>query len=106
MMQRWLGSYMYDIMQGTYVPPKRMESSLRNIFAQSADKNYFYEALPTIGNPLGLSSRGAPLAARFQNLLIADFLNYMAVCHHTYLSSWDDAQKKKPMSRQPPTAIS
>ena len=94
MMQRWLGSYMLDIMQGTYVPPKRMESSLRNIFAQSADKNYFYEAMPSIGNPLGLSSRGAPLAARFQNLLIGDFLNYMAVRHHVYLSTWDEAQKK------------
>lgn len=106
MMQRWLGSYMLDIMQGTYVPPKRMESSLRNIFAQSADKNYFYEAMPSIGNPLGLSSRGAPLAARFQNLLIGDFLNYMAVRHHVYLSTWDEAQKKKFLSRQPPTATS
>ena len=106
MMQRWLGSYMLDIMQGTYVPPKRMESSLRNIFAQSADKNYFYEAMPSVGNPLGLSSRGAPLAARFQNLLIGDFLNYMAVRHHVYLSTWDEAQKKKFLSRQPPTATS
>ena len=48
------------------VPTIAVLSSLRNIFAQSADKNYFYEAMPTIGNPLGLSSRGAPLAARFQ----------------------------------------
>ena len=104
MMQRWLGSYMQDIMLGNYAPPKRMETSLRNIFAQSADKNYFYETMPTIGNPLGLSSRGAPLAARFQNLLIGDFLNYMALCHHIYPSSWDEAQKKKLLSRQPPTA--
>ena len=106
MMQRWLGSYMQDIMLGNYTPPKRMESSLRNIFAQSADKNYFYEAMPTIGNPLGLSKRGAPLAARFQNILIGDFLNYMALRHNIFLSSWDESQKKNFQTRQQPTATS
>lgn len=105
MMLRWLPDYMNAICQGTYAPPSRTEQSLRNIFAQSADKNYFFETIPDISNPLGLSGRGAPLASKVQNLLIGDFLNYMALRHNTYLSSWGDAQKKNFLSRQRRTVL-
>jgi hypothetical protein len=105
MMLRWLPVYMNDIRLGRYVPPARMEQSLRNIFAQSADRSYFFETIPNYGNPLGLSSRGAPLASKVQNLLIGDFLNYMALRHDTYLSTWGDDVKKNFVNRQQPTAM-
>ena len=41
-------------------------------------KNYFFETLPSMANPLGMGMRSIPLAEKVQNLLIADFLNYMA----------------------------
>lgn len=100
LMQRWLPSYFNAIRVGTYAPPSRTEATLRNAFAQSASKNYFFESMPTIGNPLGLSGRGAPLASKVQNVLIGDFLNYLALNHHVYLSSWSDEQKKNFLSRQ------
>lgn len=103
MMIRWFPEYMNEIRLGSYAPSERMEQSLRNIFAQSASKNYFFETIPQVGNPLGLSSRGAPLASKVQNLLIGDFLNYMAIRHGTYPSSWDDGQKKNLLSRLQPT---
>ena len=105
MMLRWLPAYMNDIRLGSYAPSVRMEQSLRNIFAQSASRSYFFETIPQIGNPLGLSSRGAPLAGKVQNLLIGDFLNYMALRHGVYLSSWGDDVKKNFLTRQQPTAI-
>ena len=100
MMLRWWAVYMNDIRLGRYAPSARMEQSLRNVFAQSADRSYFFETIPNYGNPLGLSSRGAPLASKVQNLLIGDFLNYMALRHDTYLSTWDDDVKKKFVNRQ------
>lgn len=100
---RWLPAYMNDIRMGSYAPSQRMEQSLRNIFAQSANKNYFFETIPQIGNPLGISGRGAPLASKVQNLLIGDFLNYMALRHNTYLSTWGDAEKKNLLSLHPLT---
>lgn len=103
MMLRWLPTYMNDIRQGVYAPPQRVEQSLRNIFAQSANRNYLFEAIPQISNPLGLSQRGAPLASKVQNLLIGDFLNYMALRHNVYLSTWSDDVKKNFVNRQQPT---
>ena len=100
MMQRWIASYFNDIRIGAYAPPSRTENTLRNIFAQSAQKNYFFESMPTISNPLGLSGRGAPLAGKVQNVLIGDFLNYMALKHNVFLSSWTDEQKKNFLNRQ------
>lgn len=100
LMIRYLPMYMNDIQAGSYQSPNRMQQSLRNIFSQSSSKNYFFEEIPDMGNPLGLSSRAAPLAGKVQNLLIGDFLNYMALRHNTYLSSWSEAQKKNFLTRQ------
>ena len=44
MMLRWLPVYMNDIRLGRYVPPARMEQSLRNIFVAQ-------EHLRTVGRP-------------------------------------------------------
>ena len=105
MLLRWLPDYMNALRLGSYAPSGRVEQSLRNIFAQSAQKNYFFETIPDISNPLGLSGRGAPLASKVQNILIGDFLNYMALKHNVYLSSWGDGQKKNFLSRHQPTAL-
>ena len=85
---------MTDLRRGTYQPSARLENILRNVFAQSASKGYFFENIPTISNPLGLGEKAIPLCEKVQNNLIADFLNYLALVHDTYLSSWTEEQKK------------
>ena len=57
---QYFPSYMNDIRAGAYAVPSRTEQSLRNIFAQSAQKSYFYETVPDLGNPLGLTGRASP----------------------------------------------
>lgn len=94
MMLQYLPSYMNDLRTGRYTSPSRFESSLRNIFTQAASKNYFFEKMPNVGNPLGLSNRSAPLADKIQNLLIEDFLGYMVSNHSIYPSTWDERKKK------------
>lgn len=94
LMLRYLPDFIFDITKGSYAPSERMEQQLRTIFQQSASRNYFYEVMPYAGNPLGLSSRAAPLASKVQNLLISEFLGYLAVRKNAYLPSWGDEQKK------------
>lgn len=103
MMLRWFSSYMNDLRTGKYVPPSRFEGNLRNMFTQAAAKNYFFEKMPDVSNPLGLSERSAPLAEKMQNLLIEDFLGYMVANHSMYPSNWDEQQKKNFLSKLPMT---
>lgn len=103
MMLQYLPSYMNDLRTGRYTSPSRFESSLRNIFTQAASKNYFFEKMPNVGNPLGLSNRSAPLADKIQNLLIEDFLGYMVSNHSIYPSTWDEQQKKNFLIKLPKT---
>lgn len=100
MMLRYMASYMRDILAGRYVTPSRTQQSLRNVFAQSGDKGYFFEEIPDVGNPLGVGRRALPLASKVHNLLIGDFLNYMALRHDKYVSTWDESQKKNFQKRQ------
>ena len=81
--------------QGIYALPEHTELALRNIFTMSAMKNYFYETLPSMANPLGMGARSIPIAERVQNLLIGDFLNYLALRHQIFLSSMSAIEKKK-----------
>ena len=46
-----------------------------------------------------MSRRCMPLAAKVQNLLIADFLNYLALRHQVYLSTMDEVLKKNSESK-------
>jgi hypothetical protein len=48
-----------------------------------------------MANPLGMTSRSLPLAEKVQNLLIGDFLNYLALRHQIFLSSMSAIEKKK-----------
>lgn len=73
LMLRFLPFYMEDLQRGIYTVPEHTEQSLRNVFSVGATKNYFFENIPSLGNPLGLGQRAVPLACKVQNLLIADF---------------------------------
>ena len=95
LMMRWFPDYMLDLSAGAYALPEHTELALRNMFTMSAMKNYFFETLPSMANPLGMGTRSIPLAEKVQNLLIADFLNYMALRHQIFLSSMSQAVKKK-----------
>lgn len=95
LMMRFYPAYLSDVASGIYRVPERTEQSLRNIFSVSAVKNYFYELIPSYANPLGIGDRSLPVAVKVQNLLIADFLNYMALQHGIFLSSMSESDKKK-----------
>ena len=55
--------------------------------------------MPRMANPLGIGSRCMPLATKVQHLLIADFLNYLAMRHQVYLSTMDEVLKKNCKSK-------
>lgn len=94
LMLRFLPHYMEDLQHGAYRLPEHTEQSLRHIFTMGAVKEYFYERMPSIANPLGLGRKAMPLACKVQNLLIADFLNYLALRHEVYLSTAGGDVKK------------
>lgn len=96
---RFFPVYMTDLNSGQYVLPSRTEQTLRNVLTMASMKNYFFETMPSMENPMGLGRRCIPLAEKVQNLLIADFLNYLALCHNTYLSTWNDQLKKKHLNK-------
>lgn len=100
LMIRFLPTYMEDLFRGAYSVPEYTEQSLRNIFSIGASKNYFFETMPSMANPLGIGNRSLPLACKVQNLLIADFLNYLALRHNVYLSTISEELKKNFNPRQ------
>lgn len=100
LMMKFLPSYLQDMHCGLYHVPEHTEQALRNIFTMSAMKNYFFEMLPNISNPLGIGRRSVPLAEKVQNLFIEDFLNYLALNHHVFLSSLSALEKKKHKKQQ------
>ncbi|MBR5175231.1 MAG: M23 family peptidase, partial [Bacteroidales bacterium] len=104
LMLRFFPVYLSDLGSGAYALPQRTEAALRNILTMASSRKYFFEAMPSMENPMGLGRRSVPLAAKVQNLLIADFLNYLALIHGTYLSTWDDELKKKHAMRLRQTA--
>ena len=99
LMLRFLPRYLDDLRHGLYASPQRTEQSLRNLFTQAAARNYFFEAVPSMHNPLGIGNRALPLACKVQELLIADFLNYLAAKQGVFLSTLDDAVKKKSVNK-------
>ena len=99
-MLRFLPVYMEDLFRGEYIVPEYTEQSLRNVFTVGAAKNYFFESMPSMANPLGIGGRALPLAGKVQNLLIADFLNYLALRHNVYLSTMSEEVKKNFNLRQ------
>lgn len=99
LMLRFLPHYMKDLQLGEYTLPEHTEQSLRHIFTVGAMKKYFYEDMPSMANPLGLGRKAMPLACKVQNLLIADFLHYLALRHDVYLSTMGGDVKKNFMTK-------
>ena len=95
LMMKFLPNYLQDMQRGFYHVPAHTEQALRNIFTMSAIKNYFFEMLPNISNPLGIGRKSIPIAEKVQNLFIEDFLNYLALNHRIFLSSLSASEKKK-----------
>ena len=54
LMLHFLPHYMEDLRHGAYTLPRNTEQSLRHIFTVGAMKEYFYENMPSMANPLGL----------------------------------------------------
>ena len=103
LMMRFFANYMNDLHEGLYSCPHRTEQSLRHLFSAAAMKDYFYESMPSMVNPLGIGRRSVPLVSKVQNLLIGDFLNYMALRHQIFLSTMTSLEKKKLKSKPYPT---
>ena len=103
LMMRFFANYMNDLHEGLYSCPQRTEQSLRHLFSAAAMKDYFYESMPSMVNPLGIGRRSIPLVSKVQNLLIGDFLNYMALRHQIFLSTMTSLEKKKLKSKPYPT---
>ena len=99
LMLRFLPYYMEDLQRGVYVLPEHTEQSLRHIFTMGAMREYFYENMPSMANPLGLGHKSIPLVSKVQNLLIADFLHYLALRHNVYLSTMSGDIKKNSMTK-------
>ena len=105
LMLRFYPDYLLDIGSGQHKVSDRTAQSLRNIFSLSAIRNYFYEAIPSLANPLGLGPRSMPIAAKVQNLLVGDFLDYLAFRHGIFLSTLGENGKKKDLTKRwPPSA--
>ena len=100
LMLRFYPDYLTDIAGGQYKVSGHTVQSLRNIFSLSAIRNYFYEVIPSLANPLGIGSRSIPIAAKVQNLLIGDFLDYLAFRHGVFLSTLDESGKKKDLTKR------
>ena len=103
LMMRFFANYMNDLHEGLYNCPQRTEQSLRHLFSAAAMKDYFYESMPSMVNPLGIGRRSVPLVSKVQNLLIGDFLTYMAHRHQIFLSTMTSLEKKKLKSKPYPT---
>lgn len=95
LMLNYYPAYMSELMEGSYHGGEHTLQSLRNLFSVASMKHYFFETLPSMANPMGITQRSASLVAKAQNLLIGDFLNYLAVRQHIFLSSLGDDLKKK-----------
>ena len=102
LMMRYYPAYMEELLQGSYKGTDHIVQSLRNLFTVGAMKQYFMECLPSLANPLGVTRRAVPLVSKAQNLLISDFLNYLAIRQQVFLSSMGDPQKKNLKKKDSP----
>lgn len=98
LMLRWYPAYMTDLQSGAYRLPSQTELSLRNLLSWAAVKQLFFRRIPNLANPGGLDDSAIPTACKAMNLLIGDFLNYIALRHQVFLMGMDDGLKKKRMT--------
>jgi len=103
LMMAWFPAYFGEILDGSYKGGEHIKQQLSRLFQVGQLKQFFMETLPSAANPLGISSRAAVLASKAQNLLISDFLNYLALRQNIFLSSMGEAQKKNLKRKPVPT---
>ena len=72
-------------------------------FNENFDLN---EIAKSLSLETSMHSHPMPLVCKVQNLLIADFLNYLALRHNVYLSTMSELLKKKPSITPSATAES
>lgn len=94
MMKKFFIPYFADIIMGAYKVPESTTTGISELFNQARNEKLFFESIPSLANPLGLGERSSSLAGMMLNFLIGDFLNYMAVRHRVFLSTWGEAEKK------------
>lgn len=95
LMDKFFGSYLGDILRKRYHVPGSTEQDLRSAFQEGISGGMFFEHTPSLLNLFGLGSRAKSLFERVQTILIEDFLNYLALMHHIFLSSMGEDEKKK-----------
>lgn len=96
LMLRYYPEYIEAVQNGSYNVGKNIEQSLRNIFSVATMKEYFFETIPSACNPLGIGMKSAAIAGKVQNLLIEDFVQYLALRRNIFLSGQSENEKKKP----------
>lgn len=94
MLLHYMPQFFQELAAGSYSLSSRTVPTLQDLFRQVQDGHYTYEAVPMMGNPLGLGPRSAPLVGQIQDVFLREFLHYMALRHNTYLPSWGDDEKK------------
>lgn len=94
LMEKYFLPYFKDIMVGNYKVPKKTTSSIADVFNRARNEGAFFETISSMANPLGLGSRSVGFGGMILNLLIGDFLAYLAQIHRVFLSTWGEEQKK------------
>lgn len=94
LMFKYLPSYFSDLYNNVYRPSENTEASLRNVLSQAASRGYFFESLPSLFNPAGITHRAGDIIGKVHNTLIYDFLSYLAVCKDVYVPGMSEQQKK------------
>lgn len=91
----FMGGYFKDMISGKYKIPDSTTENIKGIFGQAKEEKLFFQSMPSMMNPLGFGASAYGLIGQMMNLLITDFLQYLALQHRVFLSGWDDEQKKK-----------
>lgn len=94
MASKYFIPYFSDMIRNNYQVPQSTTDALKGLFSKAKEERLFFEGIPSLSNPLGLGARSASLASMVLELLIGDFLRYLAMQHHLFLSSWGEAEKK------------
>lgn len=100
LLHRYFQPYFNDMLTGKYSIPEQTGQSLKNAFSIGQMRNYFFQSIPSFANPFGFTENAVPLISRIINILIGDFLNYLALCHNVYPSGTSSDEKKKRNNRQ------
>ena len=104
LMMRFFPDYMKDISLGAYTLPEHTQFTLRKYsLTVGYKKNYFYENHPQYGQSIRYGrTKVYRLQNGYRNLLIGDFLNYLALRHQIFLSSLKCSRKKKKRNKNWP----